>query len=151
MKQLQIDEQKARTLFKTADSAFKQMLIDSFGESFFSEKITDRVKDFEDILRESGLIKFPRREEETDDEYNYRKAKLITKVLNEGWVPDWNNGNQAKWYAWFKMGGGFRFGASGCDYANSYTLVGSRLCFSSSEKAKFAAETFTDIYKGLLI
>jgi len=150
MKQLQIDENKARSLFKNADPAFKQMLIDSFGEKFFSEKIVVRIKDFDDILREAGLSKFPRRDEETDDEFNYRKAKLITKVINEGWTPDWENGNQAKWYAWFKIGGGFRFGDTYYVFTYSSACVGSRLCFSSDEKARFAAITFIDIYKGLL-
>jgi hypothetical protein len=42
MQTLQIDEQQARKLYKTASPEFRQVLHDTFGATFFSEKITDR-------------------------------------------------------------------------------------------------------------
>jgi hypothetical protein len=48
MQTLQIDETKAKKLYRIAGPEFKEMLHDTFGEKFFQEKITDRVKTFED-------------------------------------------------------------------------------------------------------
>lgn len=78
---------------------------------------------------------------------------IVTEALNDGWVPDWNNQNQYKYFPWFEVkaskskpaGFGFSltfYGRSGTD-----TSLGSRLCFKSSELALYAAEQFKDLYE----
>jgi hypothetical protein len=106
MQTLQIDKANARKLFPTASPEFKQMLLDTFGEKFFNQKITDRVKIFEDACEVLGL--FPNavaQDDDTIDEAAYKKLKVIAKALNEGWQPDWSNENQYKHYPYFKMSG----------------------------------------------
>lgn len=154
MQQLQIDENKARRLFPTASAEFKQMLIDSFGEKFFSQKITDRVQTFDDILEISGrtmasLIG----PNDTADEISYKKVKLIAQVYNEGTILDPMNKGQYKYYPWFEITPNSGFGLSFDDrdgwFAN--TAVGVRLCFKEPELAKDAGQKFIAIYADLLI
>lgn len=113
--------------------------------------ITDRIKTFDDVLiylkmdakhvneLSIGLSK---------DEVAYRKLKLIVKVLNEGWTPDWSNGNQFKYYPSFTMNSpsDVVFPWSGYDGWTKISYVGSRLCFKSSKLAEHAGKTFTSIY-----
>lgn len=76
-------------------------------------------------------------------------ARALNRQANGGkeWRPDWNNHNQTKYYPYFhhSMGSsGFRF--CDCDYWDSYSYVGSRLCFSSYDLAEYAGNTFLDLY-----
>lgn len=157
MQTLQIDKINAKKLFPTASAEFKQMLIDTFGEKFFQQKITDRVKTFEDACEVLGFEP----EDVLHDDHSaplakyiravnaHQKLMIIAQALNEGWEPDWSDENQAKWYPYFKMSG---FGFSNADYDGwlSGTGVGSRLCFKSSELAEYAGRQFLSIYQDFL-
>lgn len=147
MQTLQIDETKAKSLYKTASAEFKTMLEDSFGgKQFFSEKITDRVKTFEDACNVTGdYPKSDRFTEGTTDEIAYKKLKVIIAALNEGWTPDWNNSNEVKYYPWFEMRSGFRL-TYVFDYYRA-SNVGSRLCFRTRDLANYAVSQFPDLYK----
>ena len=76
------------------------------------------------------------------------KLMIIFKAINDGWIPDWNDWSQYKYYPWFKvLSSGFGFSYSG--YVNTFTSadVGSRLCTDTSEKAIFVAEQFKAEYQ----
>ena len=78
-----------------------------------------------------------------------KKMELICQAYNEGWEPNWNNSKEAKWYAcWYLNDPGFRL--DGVDNGYALSLVGSRLVFKSEELARFAAETFKEIYKDFI-
>jgi hypothetical protein len=81
----------------------------------------------------------------------FRLLDLLARTLNEGWVPDWRNSNEAKWYAWFDMGGsaGFRFLV--CDDWVSGSGVGSRLCFKTKQLAEHAGRNFLDVYEQFMV
>lgn len=125
------------------------------GEVTFVEApkdIKSRIRNFDDVLKHHGIhpLSAALIFVGTPDEIAYKKLKLIVRSLNEGWEPNWNDSNERKYYPWFKMAsGGFSYG----DYVNSWahSIVGSRLCFKSADLAKYAAETFTDIYKDFFI
>lgn len=152
MQTLQIDQQNARKLFPTASSAFKQMLIDTFGENFFTGKITDRVKTFDDILAISGrTMESLINPGDTADEIAYKKIKLIAEVYNEGTILDPMNTSQYKYYPWHEIKPGFGLSFDVCDYWNSRSHVGVRLCFKNAELAKDAGIKFIDIYTDLKI
>jgi len=153
---LEIAEETALKLYESSTSAFKAILEDTFGRKFFIKDITDRVKTYEDACAE--LDEEPLNESDlkslgfTDDEIVYRKIKTITKALNEGWVSDWNNGNQKKWYPWFEMSsGGFVFDDAFCAYSAANAGDASRLCFKSRELAKYAGEQFTKLYSDFIL
>jgi hypothetical protein len=127
------------------------------GEIKFKEKpknVTERILTIADVLSDHGLTVDEFNEENIGlepDEVAYRLLKMLTKSLNEGWTPDWDNSNEPKYYNWFYLGGssGFRFR----DYDAWYTIsfVGSRLCFKSSQLAEHAAKHFTSVYKQFMV
>jgi hypothetical protein len=134
--------------------------IDSFdtkaGEIKFKpkpKKVTERIKTITDVLADNGLTldQFNSQcQGLTVDEINYRLAKLLTKSLNEGWTPDWNNTSESKYVPWFEMGSsGFLFG--GCGIWRSDSHVGSRLCFKTRELAEHAGNHFTDVYRKFML
>ncbi len=157
MKVLQIDEKNAKGLFEKASPEFRQTLIDTFGEAFFSKKITDRIKTFEDACEicppsENMIILLDYNGIDTFMVGAKAALKLfiISNALNEGWEPNWNDSNEYKWYPYFKFGSGFGF--SGSAYVNWGTNagVGSRLCFKSKELAEYAGKQFEEIYNEFL-
>ena len=75
----------------------------------------------------------------------HAKLIVIADALNEGWKPDWNNGDEYKYYPWFDMENGFVFIV--CVYDFQASGVGSRLCFRSRELAEYAGTQFEDLYK----
>ena len=80
------------------------------------------------------------------------KLMIIFKAINQGWIPDWNDYDQYKYYPWFGvLSSGFGFSASAFNSACTSTCVGSRLCFSSREKSDYAATQFIDLYKQFLL
>ena len=146
-KQLLVDESQARSLYRTATPEFKQMLETTFGKEFFSQKITDRIKTYEDACRELGIdpIDFDEMKDAgfTTDEIYLREIKTITEALNEGWKPAWTNADQYKHYPWFRMSsGGFVFDDTYCAYSVARAGSASRLCFKSSELAEYAGKQF---------
>lgn len=153
MKNLTINETDARTLYPEASKSLKKIFESTFGKDFFSQKITDRIKTFEDACNEIGIdsVTFDY-EFDRADEIAYQKLKVIIRALNEGWKPNWDDTNERKWAPWFYMNSpsGFRFHDS--YYAGTLTSStgGSRLCFKSEELANYAANQFLDIYKAFL-
>jgi hypothetical protein len=115
--------------------------------------ITERIKDFADVLSYHNILndEFEKHcQNLSDDEIAYKQMKLIVSALNEGWVPDWQDSDQYKYYPWFDMNdssssGRFSFDYSG--YQRSASGVGSRLCFKSRELCEYACRTFLDIYR----
>ena len=122
-------------------------------------KITDRIKTFQDAcrelsLQEDGFLSLTCNQESMGGALKsiaaYSKLIIIAAALNEGWVPDWDNTNQKKWYAWFKMGSGFGFSGTDCGSWCAGTDAGSRLCFKTAELAEYAGRQFTDMYQDFL-
>ncbi len=113
MKSLSLTDKEARDFYATGNEALKSKLAETFGSGFFSQKITDRIGDFNDILAISGrTMESIARDGDTPDEVAYKQAKLIAEVYNEGTVLDPNNKNQYKYYPWFEITPGSGFGLS---------------------------------------
>lgn len=157
METLQITKADALKAFKDAKEPFKGILKTLFGGQI-SEKITDRIKTFEDACAEEGVSPesvLPYKEPSNDHERGLNamaKLMVITKALNEEWTADWNNSNQYKWYPWFRHNGaGFGFSRSNFVYSSSASGVGSRLCFRSEELANYAGTQFLKEFNDFLI
>lgn len=119
--------------------------------------ITERVKTLEDaleiymesrIIMDTGLtalLSYTGCNKNTMAAKAFAQMDIIREVLNEGWVPDWNDSNY-KYWPWFKhSGSGLSYNGYGDDY--SCSGVGSRLCFKSRELAEYAGKQFIEIYK----
>lgn len=96
-------------------------------------------------------------EEKFGDESEYELARhklsIIAKWINAGDKKDWNNSNQYKWYVWFRFNTGsssFGFDYSSCYWSHSFAGVGSRLSFSTSEKADFFGKNNLDLHNIVL-
>jgi len=76
------------------------------------------------------------------------KLMIIFKAINDGWVTDWNDWSQYKYYPWYRvLSSGFGFSGTGYDGTYTHTGIGSRLCTDTSEKAMFVAEQFKAEYR----
>lgn len=121
-----------------------------------NKKITELVKTFEDARKLTGRPDVPDFSNLPTDMRKHFEAQykmiVIAEALNEGWIPDWYNYNEYKYYPWFEMSPcSFAFRGSDCDYADAAAGSGSRLKFRTRELAKYAAEQFIDIWKDIQI
>lgn len=151
---IKVTPNNAKLLYKTMPG-LRPALEDTFGKDFFSNKITDRVKTYEDACTELGEQPMDEAKLKqlgfTDDEITYRKIKTVTKALNEDWEPDMFNTSQYKWYPWFKVSsGGFVFDDTYYDYSFAIAGNASRLCFKSDELATYAGKQFLQLYSDFI-
>jgi hypothetical protein len=116
------------------------------------------IKTFEDACKKLGIdpSKLPDvsglLEEFAKPIIAHYKLIIIYKAINNGWVPDWSNDDQYKYYPWFwVLSSGFGFSDSGYLYDITGTTVGSRLCTDESDKAKYIATQFEAEYKDYLL
>ena len=156
-KTLTIEESKARSIYKTASPELKIMLEDTFGKEFFSQKVTERIKTYEDACVELNIIPICEntllKNGFTKDEIAYRKIKTIIQVLNEGWQADWNNEYQDKWIPWFHQGStvGLAYAASTITPSSMCTDISSRLCLKNEELSIYMGKRFIDLYREFII
>lgn len=154
---LNVDKTNALKAWIEADSKGKKMLENLYGESVFqNQNVIDRVKTFEDALKETGRPDVPDFSCLPSDMRKYFEAQykmlVITEALNEGWNPDWDDNNERKYYSWFIMSpSSFAFFNSSYDCSAAYAGGGSRLKFKTSELAEYAAIQFVDIWKNIQI
>ena len=121
--------------------------------------IKDKVKSFEDACKLLDIT--PSVPVVTGIPEKYQKPLIanyqlmvIAEALNEGWTPDWSNGEWDKWYPWFDMDNSSsagRFSFFVADYLFSFSFVGSRLCFKSEELADYAGTQFLELYRELFV
>lgn len=82
-----------------------------------------------------------------DDLIAYLKLRIITTALNEGWEPQFAEGEQ-RWYSWYNnRRGGLEYASVLYAGSRSLSSVGVRLAFKSKELAEYAGKQFIDIYK----
>ena len=72
----------------------------------------------------------------------------------DGFVPDFSDWQQDKWFPWFS----YDEDAARFVYANTlnapataYALIGSRICFKTSERAEQFGKQFADLYNKVFI
>lgn len=142
--------------------------------------VTERIKTFEDAVAELGeehpFVVAYRCIEDIDecggDIEAYIKLRIIVAALNEGWEPQFTEG-EIRWYYWYELitkeeydqmddddksrvvgRGGYSADAySVLVYAfassvssSSFTGYGSRLAFKSEKLAEYAAKQFIEIF-----
>lgn len=153
---IELNQTDAIAFYNNANAAGKELLEKKFGKEIFNLKITDRVKTFEDAcavlgtspaeaLTHKGCFLTPKQKRANAAD----KLETIIEALNEGWTPDWKDGNQTKFYPWFEYGSkGFSL-----NYVVAYcrsTRVPSCLCSKNRDIATYAATQFISIYNEYL-
>ncbi|MEK7070327.1 MAG: hypothetical protein AAB966_00815 [Patescibacteria group bacterium] len=153
-KQLELDDSTARRLYATASAEFKTMLEENFGKDFFTEKITDRVRDYRDILNISG-VKATDDEIKVvgfDDEENAVVSNLIrkmrtVKVYNEGYK--FKRGDK-RHYPYYNVSSGFVFSCTTYVSTHAGTTSAPRLAFKDDTLCRDYAKKFEHIEKGII-
>ena len=89
---LNVDKTNVLRAWREADTNGKQMLENLYGKEVFeNQNIMDRVKTFEDALKETGRPGVPDFSCLPSDMRKYFEAQykmvVITEALNEGWEP----------------------------------------------------------------
>ena len=80
----------------------------------------------------------------------------IAEAWNEedGFVPNFSDWNQYKWFPWFKYdkdAEGFVFVHARCTATSATAYFGSRLCFKTSERAEQFGKQFIDLYNKVFL
>lgn len=179
---LELDKDQLASLYMQGNAAVRKSLREMLGERLNEEiPVTSRVRTFNDAIEELGeaheAVKAYRDIEwklgkEHKDLLAYLKLRIITEALNEGWKPQFTEGER-RWYAWYELltkeemdamsdkekeerrvvGRAFSYAYAygGLVYANAHhvssgTNHGSRLAFKSEELAEYAGKQFAEIY-----
>lgn len=151
--ELKIQTENALRAHGVAGNEGKKLLEALFGADVFTPKnIMDRVKTFEDACEIEGIDPESVIDiNDSIDEIAYKKLKIIIRALNQGFVFDWTDSNQYKYYPYFRANSsGFGFAYNDCDRWDTVTLVGSRLAFKSRELAEYAGKQFIDLYNDFM-
>ena len=72
----------------------------------------------------------------------------------DGFVPDFSDWNQDKWFPWFKYdedAAGFVFAYTIYSPTAAVAVIGSRLCFKSSARATQFGKQFADLYNKVFL
>lgn len=112
-------------------------------------KSIDRIKDAEILIKELN----PKRIEAL---VSLNRLFTIAEAWNkaDGFVPDFSNWNQAKWYPWFGYNkDAAKFACTGSLNAPStaHASSGSRLCFKTEERAEQFGKQFEELYNKVFL
>lgn len=72
----------------------------------------------------------------------------------DGFVPDFSDWNQNKWFPWFKYNkdaAGFVYASTINAPSHAYAYIGSRLCFQSSARAAQFGKQFAHLYNKVFL
>jgi len=146
----------AQKAYNKADASTKKWMKDLYPDFDFDVKLIDRINSYQDACQELNIIPLTLSdfaaipEKHRESTYAYHQLTTIAEVLNEGWEPDYSDGNQYKYYPYFIWneeaagGPGFSYFVYACAYSRS--SVGARLVFKTSDLAVHAGKKFLSIY-----
>jgi len=161
MNQLEYTALKNMALSSDKESAYLAAIIlrkESTEESkklLYKIPLDIRIKDYSDIIDELKI------KELTINDFGFlpenqriklfalHKIQNIVDVINEGWVPNFNDSTERKYYPYFiKKNGVWSFSSSDCrDGVYSHGQVG---LYQTKEKSNFVGKKFLDIYSDYL-
>jgi hypothetical protein len=185
-KTISISKQSLLKAYREAEQSQKEFMKQLFGADTFASNVMERVKTFQDAVNELGddnplvqqfvcvcNIAFNNSSVKFDaDIIAYLKLRIIAAALNEGWEPQFTEG-EYRYYPYFyfyikeeyeqlsdedkgrcvgrsfhnaNAYGGLGFAYSYYGSASSYTDIGVRLAFRTSELAEYAGKQFIDIW-----
>lgn len=151
MKHLKLELSKAQEAFKTGNPERKELLISLYGKEHFLFDIKERVTDYESACKELGIE--PLTEADfgilpKEDQKKYFNRHVLTigiRALNEGWVPDFHNHSQSKWYNYPYTDGKSVF-SFGCYRSFGVCCAGSDLYLKDQTLALYAQKIFKQHY-----
>ncbi len=142
------------SLYENSNQAGQKLLSEKYGADFFNDK--GWIQLFDDFCKEHKLnkldiIPFTSPKDTKQQSINaFAMLSEIVPIENKGWIPDWNNSNEYKYFPYFDMRSGFGFSHADCGYWNASTNAGSRLCSKSSLECERIAKKYLPIYEKLI-
>lgn len=128
------------------------------------KKVTEVIKSFEDAAKATGRPNTPNFSNVPKDLRDYFEAQyqivVIAEALNEGWIPNWDNSNEPKYFPYFwhedaddeeKVYSGFIFNYAIYYFSSANAGNGLRICFKTGELAEYAGEQFIEIWNKILL
>jgi hypothetical protein len=154
--ELKIKKETAREIYDESPSGLRKILEETFGIDYFKKTNFKDFKTFDDLCRATGNteVEFNKKWDPASFDPStiaFERMKILTRAYNQDWPFDAYNTNQRKWYPWFNVSSsGFGFSGAAYFYVIANTVVGSRLCFESEEKAIHAAKTFIKLFENFI-
>ena len=158
---LVITKNNAIQAYFNADAEMKKVLANLFGEEILSQKITDRIKTFEDACTMQNKkvddvipFKIPFATQDQTACNLLIQLRMINRALCEDWQADYSDYNEKKWRPWFKWDASsscFRFGYSLFDYTFAFAGSGVRLVFPSKELSDYFGTQFEKLNSDYLL
>lgn len=139
--EITLTDNEVLDMFNASDENQKKTL-----RKFLSlpKDITDRIKTFKDACNatkvnyEEFMMKFQYLPKDT---LAFEMLKIIVKALNEGWVADFKNSSQYKYYMWLIWSGSsWSFLNDAC--TSAITDIVPRLCLKNGKLARYLFEQF---------
>jgi len=148
---LKLELTKAQEAYKKGTSDQQQLLIDLYGAEHFLTDVKDLLKGYASacvLLQRDQLtlndFKKGRSEKQAKREFARHRISTCIECVNEGWYPDFDNTNEAKFYIWMY---GKKSGFSSGVYVIYYgTEVGSDLYCETREKAELIEKICREDY-----
>lgn len=139
MKKLKLKLSRAIETYKTSNESNKQFLINLYGEEHFITDVKDRLKGYS-----SACVILNRKELAIDHfaflgssqakkQFARHKIQTCIEAINEGWIPNYDNTNEAKYEIWMY---GKNTGFSSWVGYDSGASVGSDLVLQTREKGE---------------
>ena len=117
------------------------------------KKITDIIHSFEDAVEYTNFqipsywIHLPKHR------LDQEKAEFVISVLNEDWIPNFDDKNELKYFIWWNMGPS-GVGFSYYDFNDWYSgsCVGGSLCLKNSDLCKHIGNSpkLVELFKGFM-
>ncbi len=132
-------------------------------ETLSDDQIIEKIKTFKDACIE---LRIPVKRIAINDSVNdiansvdaFYQLCIITRALNQNWVPDLKNNKENKWYNLFfeNFLNGGADACLACSYsftspADAFAYVDTRLCFKSRKLAMYASQQFLSLYEQYLL
>ena len=139
--EIELTSEEVNEMFNASDAKQKSIL-----NSYLKEiraGIMSKVTSYEDACKVLNL-------DINESKTPYERLCIIIKALNEGWYPDFKNGDEYKFYNYFHMDNGV-FSYCHTTYYFSNVYVPSALYLKSAELAKYAVEIALKEYKEVYI
>lgn len=114
--------------------------------------LSGNIKRFEDTTRLTSEINF----RHIEALIALNKLFTIAQAWNkeDKFVPDFSNRRQDKWFPWFEYNENvakFVYTTTGNTPTAGHTLIGSRLCFKTSERAAQFGRQFVNLYNEVFL
>lgn len=157
MKKIELNLEDVRAAYNEAtDSEVKKALRRMFGKSVLVENIMDAVKSYEDACEFDGFEPLTidhfgfLPEQERECQFYEHQMNVINRVLCNGWVPDYSDSNQFKYWPYFywdqNTAGGPGFSCHDYFCAYSRSNVGARRVYPTKELAIYVGKQFISIH-----